>query len=53
MRNMKQTHIDLEAQNIRLNWICRYGTRNAEKLSLAVRRTFRKVERYKACQETK
>jgi len=41
MKRMKKLQIDNEANMIKNLWIARYGERNANKLSLAVRRLFR------------
>lgn len=41
MKRMTKDELRREAEKIYTCWICRYSARNADKLSLAVRRTFR------------
>ncbi|KKN19394.1 hypothetical protein LCGC14_0946050 [marine sediment metagenome] len=42
MKRKFKNEIAAEALKIRYCWICRYGADDAERLSLAVRRLFRK-----------
>jgi len=41
MKRMKTSELDREAEKIVKCWICQYGAKNANKLSLVVRRKFR------------
>jgi len=39
---MNKQEIEREALKIRFVWVCKYGEKNAKKLSLQMRRLFRK-----------
>ena len=41
MKRMGKTQLDLQCDKIVTCWLCSYGLRNANKLSLLVRREFR------------
>ncbi len=44
MKRLTKTQIDLTADTIVALWLCRFGERNADKLSLAVRRKMRLIK---------
>jgi len=47
MKRMKTSELDREAEKVVNRWICQYGAKNANKLSLVVRRKFRIQEAVK------
>jgi hypothetical protein len=47
MKRMTKIEIDSKARDIQRDWVCIYSERNANKLSMAVRRLFRKQKEQK------
>jgi len=52
MKRLTKTQIDLQADKIIKGWICQYGLKNANKVSLAVRRKIRRQSKVSQATES-